>query len=61
MSPEHNPLDKALDEIVEKIDKVEKTCKKLIILIKKSKILGAVTVQNKCKKICVGKTLEEKC
>ena len=28
--PEQSPLDKALEEIVEKIDKAEKTCQKLI-------------------------------
>ena len=29
--PEQRPLDKALEEIVEKIDKAEKTCEKLMI------------------------------
>ena len=29
--PEQSPLDKALEEIVEKIDKAEKTCQKLIL------------------------------
>ena len=29
--PEQSPLDKALKEIVEKIDKAEKTCEKLMI------------------------------
>ena len=34
-----SPLDKSLEEIVEKIDKAEQTCKKLMILLEKSKIL----------------------
>ena len=29
--PEHSLFDKALEEIVEKIDKAEKTCQKLMI------------------------------
>ena len=29
--PEQSPLDKALEEIVEKVDKAEKTCEKLMI------------------------------
>ena len=29
--PEHSPLDEALEEIVNKIDKAEKTCEKLMI------------------------------
>ena len=29
--PEQSPLDKALEEIVKKIDKGEKTCEKLIM------------------------------
>ena len=29
--PEESPFDKALEEIVEKIDKAEKTCEKLMI------------------------------
>ena len=29
--PEQSPLDKALEEIVEKIDNAEKTCEKLMI------------------------------
>ena len=39
--PEQSPLDKALKEIVEKIDKTEKTCEKLMlmILIEKTKLL----------------------
>ena len=37
--PEQSPLDKALEEIVEKIDKAEMTCKKVMILIEKSRIL----------------------
>ena len=37
---EQSALDKALKEIVEKIDEAEQTCEKLMILIeKKSKIL----------------------
>ena len=39
-SPEQSPIDKALEEIVEKTDEPEKTCEKLITLIKKSTILG---------------------
>lgn len=39
-SPEQSPIDKALEEIVEKTDELEKTCEKLITLIKKSTILG---------------------
>ena len=40
-SPEQSLLDKALKEIVEKSDKVEKTCEKLMlmILIEKTKLL----------------------
>ena len=37
--PEQSPLDKALEEIVEKIDKAEITCEKVMILIEKSRIL----------------------
>ena len=29
--PEQSPLDKALEEIVAKVDKAEKTCEKLMI------------------------------
>ena len=29
--PQQSPLDKALEQIVEKIDKTEKTCEKLMI------------------------------
>ena len=29
--PEQSPLDKALEEIIEKIDKAENTCEKLMI------------------------------
>ena len=36
--PEQSPLDKAIEEIGEKIDKVEKTCEKLMILMEKTKI-----------------------
>ena len=36
---EQSALDKALKEIVEKIDEAEQTCEKLMILIEKSKIL----------------------
>lgn len=36
---EQSPLYKALDEIVEKIYKTEKTLEKLMILMEKSKIL----------------------
>lgn len=39
-SPEQSPIDKALEEIVKKTDELEKTCEKLITLIKKSTILG---------------------
>ena len=37
--PKQSLLVKAQEEIVEKIDKAEKTCEKLMILIEKSKIL----------------------
>ena len=37
--PEQSLLDKALEEIVEKIDKPEMTCKKVMILIEKSRTL----------------------
>ena len=37
--PEQSLLDKALEEIVEKIDKPEMTCKKVMILIEKSRRL----------------------
>ena len=36
--PEQSPLDKAIKEIREKTDKAEKTCEKLMILMKKTKI-----------------------
>ena len=37
--PEQSLLDKALEEIVEKIDKPEMTCKKVMILTEKSRTL----------------------
>ena len=37
--PEQSLLNKALEEIVEKIDKAEMTCKKVMILIEKSRTL----------------------
>ena len=39
--PQQIPLDKTLKKIVEKIDKAEKTCEKLLlmILIEKTKLL----------------------
>ena len=37
--PQQSLLDKALEKIVEKTDKAENTCEKLMILIEKSKIL----------------------
>ena len=36
--PEQSPLDDAIKEIGEKIDKIEKTCEKLLILMEKTKI-----------------------
>ena len=36
--PEQSPFDKAIKEIGEKTDKAEKTCEKLMILMKKTKI-----------------------
>ena len=38
--PIQSPFNKALVEIVEKIDEAEKTCEKLMILVNKRKILG---------------------
>ena len=37
--PEQSSLDKALKEIVENIDKAEKTCEKLMVLVGKTKLL----------------------
>ena len=39
LSPEQSLLDKALEQIVEKINELEKSSEKLIILIQNSKIL----------------------
>ena len=36
--PEQSPLEKAIEEIGEKIDIREKTCQKLMILMEKTKI-----------------------
>ena len=36
--PEQSPFDKAIKEIGEKTDKAEKTCERLMILMKKTKI-----------------------
>ena len=36
--PEQSPLEKAIEGIGEKIDKGEKTCQKLMILMEKTKI-----------------------
>ena len=36
--PEQSPLDKAIEEIGEKIDKAEEICEKLMILMEKTKI-----------------------
>ena len=36
--PEQSPLDKAIEEIGEKIDKAEEMCEKLMILMEKTKI-----------------------
>ena len=36
--PEQRPLDKAIEEIGEKIDKAEKTCEKLVMPMEKTKI-----------------------
>ena len=52
-----SPLVKAIEEIGEKIDKAEKTCKKLMILTWKSKILEE-KLQNEFK-LCMGETLKE--
>ena len=48
--PEQSPLDKALVEIVKKIEEAEKTCEKLMILMKKNKIL-----EEQPHKMCVKK------
>ena len=37
--PEQSPIDKALKEIIEKINEAEKSCEKLMILIQKTKLL----------------------
>ena len=55
LKPEQNPLDKALKEIVEKIDEAEKTCEKLMIPIKKSRIL-----KEQLHKVCLKKHALEK-
>ena len=58
LSCEQSLLDKALKEFVEKIDKAEKTCEKLMlmILIEKSKILEE-KLQNALK-TCMAGTLK---
>lgn len=39
ISSEYSPLNEALEEVAEKIDEAVKTCEKLRIMIKKSKIM----------------------
>ena len=59
ISPKHSPLDKALQEIVQKIDAAQKTCKNNNTG-KKEQNTGKAAAQDLYEKWCIEKTFKEK-